>query len=94
MTHIVWRLDQIRTQIEEHCEQCMKYYKEHLVNFHDSEIMTSTGETISKDLWLSERNYLLSAKTSINLIRSYARDVIDAWDQLITLEQMRLDITK
>lgn len=56
--------------------------------------MTSSGVTIDKDLWLSERNYLMTAKKSIALIRSYARDIVDAWDDIIQFEQMRLDITK
>ena len=45
--------------------------------------MTSSGVTIDKDLWLSERNYLMTAKKSIALIRSYARDIVDAWDDII-----------
>jgi hypothetical protein len=39
-----------------------RFYKDHLVNFHEMELATTNGLDHPKCLWLSERNYLITAK--------------------------------
>ena len=72
----------------------MKHYQEHLFDFHNMENATQTGDKNEKCLWLSERNYLLTAKLSIKAQEEFAKSVVMVWDEVKELEQLRMNVTK
>lgn len=87
-------IEKLKKEVAERKASCIKFYQEHLVDFHNMEVATQTGDATTKCLWLSERNYLHSAKATILTQSQFANSVVMVWDEIKELEQMRMTVTK
>ncbi len=74
--------------------KAIKNFKDHLAVFKQLEVNISKGAHSSSCLWLSERRYLQSAITQVEMQKAYAQFVKHFWMEFIQLEHQRIKEVK
>lgn len=72
----------------------IKNFKDHLSVFKQLENNISKGSHSTSCLWLSERRYLQSAITQVEMQKAYAQYVKNFWMEFIHLEHQRMKEVK